>query len=183
MRKLIHFAFLGTALFAMTLTSCKKDSNSDDNNGGGGHVTTDGLNTGQAIIKAKISGAYTTDYESAVLASAAMKMNDQILLSSSTALQGTSKLDQLAVTLPANIQSGTYKLKDIDQALIMFNHSNTIGALPDTWTASAAEESELSVTITKITGSEIEGNFNGELMSSANGGEKITATGSFAGKF
>lgn len=184
MRKFIHYGFLGTALVAMTLTSCKKDSNSDDNNGGGGgNVTTADLTTGQAIIKAKISGAYTTEYESALPGSAALKMNDQILLSSTTALQGTTKLDQLLITLPANIQSGTYKLKDLEQATIVFNHANTIGALPDTWSASAAGESVLNVTITKMTGSEIEGNFNGEMMSSSNGGGKITATGSFAGKF
>lgn len=185
MKKLVSYSLLGTALFAMTFTSCKKE---DNDSGSNGNVTTEGLSTGQAIVKAKISGAHSTDYASAIKASAGFKLNGDITISSTSDPADISKMDAFTIVLPGDIKTGTYKIQDWSSgtANFIFSHSATMGQLGTAWTVGNGDSSDFSFTITKVSGAEIEGSFKGEMSSVKSSSQNITKVavdGSFAAKF
>lgn len=179
MKKLFNYALLSAALIAATLTSCKKDSDS----GGGGNVSAAGLGPGKSIVKAKISGAYSTDYESTEIMSTATKAGGQILITSTKQPGLDVKVDQFVIYLPADIQPGTYKTTDMKTSgIFTFSHTEGMGQNAKGWAADPEGETVFNFTITKATDAEIEGTFEGE-MSNDNDNTKITAKGSFAGKY
>jgi len=181
MRKFIHYALLGTAIIASTLTSCKKD----DSSGGGGNASAGSLNAGQSMVKASISGAYSTNYESTATVSMATKTGGLIALTTNKQPSASNlSLDQFIIYLPANIQVGTYKATDMTggAGIFTYSHTESLGQNPKGWQADPEGETVFNFTVTKASATEIEGTFNGE-MSNDNDNTKITASGSFAAKF
>lgn len=181
MTKFIQYTLACTLLVATSLTSCKKDSDS----GGGGNVSAGSLSTGQSIVKANIGGAHSTSYESTTMMSTATKAGGQILI---TSIKQPSlpdlTVDQFVIYLPSNIQTGTYKTTDITGGggIFTFTHTASAGGTAKGWQADPEGETVFNFTITKATATEIEGTFSGE-MSNDNDNTKVTANGSFAGKF
>lgn len=183
MKNFIYYAFAGTAIVAMTLTSCKKeDSKSNNNNGGGGGGKTTVLSAGQAIVKAKITGAYSTDYESLPAGSMIKKSDESIFILSNQNPSLNSRKDQFVIELPSNLQTGTHKVSDLEEAGFMFMHTEPSDLIPTAWGTTEDGNPAFNVTVTKLTASEIEGTFSGDLIDEYEN-TKITAVGSFAGKF
>ena len=181
MNKLLSYALMSTFALSTLFVSCKKDSDSD----GGGNVSSSNLTPGKSIVKANISGAYGTSYASTELVSTATKAGGQILITSMTQPSASNlNVDQFVIYLPENIQTGSYKTTDITGAggIFTFTHSEAMGGNSKGWQADPEGETVFNFTINKITSTEIEGTFNGE-MSNDNDNTKITASGSFAGKF
>ncbi|HRO42245.1 MAG TPA: hypothetical protein PL009_05390 [Flavipsychrobacter sp.] len=181
MKKLLNYAILSVMVLGTAMTSCKKDSNN-----GGGSVSAGSLTPGQSIVKANISGAHSTSYESTTIMSQATKAGNLIMLTSvkQPALPDLT-VDQFIIYLPADIQTGTFKTTDITAAgggIFTFAHTASAGGTAKGWQADPDGETVFNFTITKATATEIEGTFTGE-MSNDNDNTKVSATGSFAGKF
>jgi len=179
MKKLINYALMALVIAGTTLTSCKKDSDSN----GGGNVGAGSLTPGQSIVKANISGAHSTSYESTTLMSTAAKAGNQILINSikQPSLPDLT-VDQFVIYLPANIQVGNYKTTDVTGAIFTFTHTANVGGTARGWQADPEGETVFNFTISKATATELEGTFTGE-MSNDNDNTKVTASGSFAAKF
>lgn len=186
MKKILNAILFSAVLGAIALdvSSCKKDENTNpSSSNNNSNVSSSSLAVGKSKIKATVSGAQSTNYESTDMASTATSSGGILLITTSN-ISTNLNVDQFIITLPADVTTGTYKASDFsDRTGGIFTFSRAEGgSVTGGWQADPEGETVFNFTITKATGSEIEGTFDGE-MSNDNDDTKVKAVGSFAAKY
>lgn len=177
MKKIFNLALAGTMILATALTSCKKDSDSSSPAGSAS------LTAGQSLVKANISGAHSTNFESTNTISTAAKAGGLIVITANKQPSGTNlTVDNFVIYLPANITTGSYKVTDVTSGIFQFGHTPSLGAQTKGWQADDDGETVFNFTVTKVSDTEIEGTFSGDMTNDTDM-TVITASGSFAAKF
>ncbi len=180
MKKIFSFAVMSSIVLATSMTSCKKDNNSN----GSGNAGAGNLTPGKALVKATISGAHSANFESNTLVSTAVKSATILMTANKTPSGTTGTMETFMITLPANIKTGSYTNKDMSgQFGGTFTYStSTLGGSQRGWQADADGKTAFTFTVTKISDTEVEGTFDGDMTNDTDK-TVIKAKGSFAGKF
>ena len=171
MKKAIQF--LPVSLFALCslfLASCKKD----DSSGGSGNQS---LSSGQAEVRFTYSGAQSGSFQSTTALSHSASSGPITTIATNVVSGITAKTVQ--IVFPTNIAVGTSTQAsagaDLANGFILtFGTSGGAG-----WGIGGGTATGFSVTVTKNTGTEMEGTFSGELGSDSDPSKVTTASGYF----
>lgn len=159
----------------LTAISCRDDD--DDNGGNGG-----GVAQGKCIINANLSGALSGSFNSDLNTSTTVSMTGMVFLVGNK-LTGATTLNSFQITLPQNIQTGTYSIQDmLDNYMgstftYLGDSSNTELA----FVAGAEGDNNFTVKITEVFGGKVKGTFSGDMFNINN--QKISVTGDFEGAY
>lgn len=163
--------FLSVSLFALSslfLGSCKKDSNDASGN--------QELGTGQAEVRFSYTGAQSGSFQSTTALSMAASSGGITQIAVNVVSGLTAKTVQ--IIFPTSIPTGTTTQAsagaDLANGFLMsFGTSGGAG-----WAIGGGTASGFTVTVTKNTGTEMEGTFSGELGTDADA-TKVTLTGGY----
>lgn len=165
------------AIATFTFSSCSKIADKVS----GGTFT-----AGKCEIKANISGAVSGNYESVLISSMCTKSPALIHLTTTTT---SMPVKTFMITLPGDVKVGTYSnLMANDQSwAFAYTHNTSDAGQAEATTFVTPSENKapnFTVTVTKMTSTEIEGTFSGTMMNGKTAGKNITVSnGSFKGKF
>lgn len=162
---------LSVSLFAccaLFMTSCKKDSADASGN--------QSLSTGQAEVRFDYSGAQSGSYQSTLSLSHAVSSGVITQIAAQVVSGLTVKTVQIVFPTSLAVGSSTQASAGADLAngfLMTF----AVGS--DGWAIGGGTGTGFTVTITKNTGTEMEGTFSGELGNDSNPTKVTTASGYF----
>jgi hypothetical protein len=151
---------------AILFNACKKDD-SDKND-------SSSLNPGQSQISCTVSGGATSSFTSNLLMSTATRSSDLMNISGG-ALNGTNA-EIVMIILPRTVVTGTYTSADMDNGMFAIAYSN--GSMG--WGNDKSET--FNLVVSKVTATEVEGTFNGKIISDDYPVVQIS-NGKFAAKF
>jgi hypothetical protein len=156
------------ALCTLFLASCKKDSTNSSGN--------QNLSSGQAEVRFDYSGAQSGSFQSTTALSHAASSGGITQIAVNVVSGTTAKTVQ--IVFPTNIAVGTSTQPsagaDMPNLFIMSFSSGGAG-----WGIGGGTASGFTVTITKNTGTEMEGTFSGELGTDSDPTKVTTASGYF----
>lgn len=168
MKKTVHFLSVSLiALCSLFITSCKKDSTDTSGN--------QELTTGKAEVRFNYTGAQSGSFQS-VIATSNAASSGAITQIACTIVSGlTGKTVQ--IVFPTSLAVGTSTQAsagaDLTNGFLM---SYAIGSTG--WAIGGGTGSGFSVTVTKNSGTEMEGTFSGELGSDSDP-SKVTISGGY----
>lgn len=162
--------FLAALVLVLVFTSmgCKK-----------GNEFSQSLNAGKCEIKASITGAVSATYSSDALGSNVINNSVLINLASSNIKLPVS---QFVLIIPVSAKLGTYNFKTMNGAAgwaASYVHQNGSGG----WATGAGADNDFTLTITKATASELEGDFYGTMRNDEKNSTIQISNGSFKAKF
>ncbi|MEO6540912.1 MAG: hypothetical protein ABIN74_07990 [Ferruginibacter sp.] len=156
------------ALSSLLITSCKKDSAGPSGN--------QSLNSGQGEVRFNYSGSQSGSFQS-TLAFTQVAASGGITQIAATVVSGTSA-KTVQIVFPTNIAVGSSSQAtagaDLANGFLMAFTAGSTG-----WAIGGGTGSGFTVTITKNTGTEMEGTFSGELGSDNDPSKVTTASGYF----
>lgn len=156
------------AIGSLFMASCKKDSTDASGN--------QNLSSGQGEVRFNYSGAQSGSFQSAI-SFTTVASSGGITQIAATVVSGTSA-KVVQIVFPTNIAVGTSTQAsagaDLSNGFLM---SYAIGSTG--WAIGGGTGTGFSVTVTKNTGTEMEGTFSGELGSDSDPSKVTTASGYF----
>ncbi|MEP7238801.1 MAG: hypothetical protein ABI685_13075 [Ferruginibacter sp.] len=155
------------ALSSLFITSCKKDSNGSGNQS---------LSSGQAEVRFNYSGAQSGSFQSTLILSHVAASGGITQIAASVVSGTTAKTVQIVFPTSLAIGTSSQASAGADMAngfLLAFTSGGT------GWAIGGGTGTGFTVTITKNTGTEMEGTFSGELGSDSDPSKVTTASGYF----
>ncbi|MBL7700746.1 MAG: hypothetical protein JNM14_00730 [Ferruginibacter sp.] len=169
MKKTIQL--LSVSLFAacsLFMGSCKKDSTDASGN--------QNLGSGQGEVRFSYSGAQSGSFQSAISFTTVASSGGITQIAATVVSGTTAKVVQ--IVFPTNIATGTATQASAGADLANnFLMSYAIGSAG--WAIGGGTGAGFTVTVTKNTGTEMEGTFSGELGSDSDPSKVTTASGYF----